>query len=98
LEWTGVSPVRIAIDGRGGAIYLDDATPGWLTEERMPEVFPSMAQAEKTKIPPTPLVKGGDYKEFLYKSPFGKRGIQGDLKISQWNEFMANARNDHPNP
>jgi hypothetical protein len=48
---------------------------------------------KKSKSPLTPLWKGGGgLQETALKVPLWKRGIQGDLKISKWNEFMANAR------
>jgi hypothetical protein len=44
----------------------------------MPKVLSVMAHALKTKIPPNPpLEKGGNYKELLLKSPFGKGGFRG---------------------
>jgi len=43
-------------------------------------------------IPPAPLKKkGGNYKELLLKSFFGKGGFRGDFRTSNWKEFMANA-------
>jgi hypothetical protein len=44
----------------------------------MPKGFSVMAPAQKNKIPPNPpLLKGGNYRELLLKSPFEKGGFRG---------------------
>jgi hypothetical protein len=37
------------------------------------------------------LVKGGELQGIALKVHLWKRGIEGDLKIREWNEFMADA-------
>jgi hypothetical protein len=59
----------------------------------MPKVLAVMAHALKTKIPLTPLGQRGELQGIAFKVPLCKRGIEGDLKISKWNELMANAIN-----
>jgi hypothetical protein len=49
-----------------------------------------MAHAQKTNPPYSPLVKERELQGIAIKIPIWKRGIEGDLSISQWNGFMAN--------
>jgi hypothetical protein len=46
----------------------------------MPKVFSVMAQAQKTKIPPNPFVKGGELQGIALKVPLCKKGDLGGFK------------------
>jgi hypothetical protein len=49
---------------------------------------------KKPKSPLTPLCQRGELQGIALKVPLWKRGIEGDLKIRKWNEFLANAISD----
>jgi hypothetical protein len=56
--------------------------------EQLPKVFSVMAHAQKPKSALTPLYqRGGTTRNCLKSPPLEK----GDLRISTWKEFMANA-------
>ena len=38
---------------------------------------PETAKCYRTGLPKSPFIKGGNYKELLIKSPFGKGGFRG---------------------